>query len=58
MNEITLTFSEPFYAKEGLQRYYKIISEPEYIPEEEVYVYKMAPCEDNITDYDKIIEIV
>lgn len=27
---ITLTFPESFYIKEGLQRYYKIISEPKY----------------------------
>ena len=36
---ITLTFPESFYIKEGLQRYYKIISEPKYTPEEESYTY-------------------
>lgn len=41
---ITLTFPESFYIKEGLQRYYKIISEPEYLPEEESYIYKLQPC--------------
>lgn len=58
---ITLTFPESFYIKEGLQRYYKIISEPEYIPEEESYTYKLQPCENEEilnTDNTKIIELI
>jgi hypothetical protein len=56
-NPITLTFPEKFYTKKGLQRYYKIISEPEYIPEEESYT-----CENeeilNINKNSKILEII
>lgn len=59
---ITLTFPESFYIKEGLQRYYKIISEPEYIPEEESYTYKLQPCENeeilNINKNSKLLEII
>lgn len=58
---ITLTFPESFYIKEGLQRYYKIISEPEYIPEEESYTYKLQPCKNEEilnTDNTKIIKLI
>lgn len=60
-NPITLTFSEKFYTKNGLQRYYKIISEPEYTPEEESYTYKLQPCKNKEilnTDNTKIIELI
>ena len=58
---ITLTFPESFYIKEGLQRYYKIISEPEYLPEEESYTYKLQPCKNEEilnTDNTKIIKLI
>lgn len=58
---ITLTFPEPFYIKEGLQRYYKIISEPKYTPEEESYTYKLQPCKNEEilnTDNTKIIKLI
>lgn len=61
-NPITLTFPEKFYTKKGLQRYYKIISEPEYIPEEESYTYKLQPCENeeilDINKNSKLLEII
>lgn len=58
---ITLTFPESFYIKEGLQRYYKIISEPKYTPEEESYTYKLQPCKNEEilnTDNTKTIELI
>jgi len=58
---ITLTFPESFYIKEGLQRYYKIISEPKYTPEEESYTYKLQPCKNEEilnTDNTKIIKLI
>lgn len=61
-NPITLTFSEKFYTKKGLQRHYKIISEPEYIPEEESYIYKLQPYENeeilNINKNSELLEII
>lgn len=61
-NPIILTFPEKFYTKKGLQRYYKIISEPEYIPEDESYTYKLQPCENeeilNINKNSKLLEII
>ena len=59
-NPITLTFPEKFYTKKGLQRYYKIISEPN-TPEEESYTYKLQPCKNEEilnTDNTKIIELI
>lgn len=58
---ITLTFPESVYIKEGLQRYYKIISEPKYTPEEESYTYKLQPCKNEEilnTDNTKIIKLI
>ena len=58
---ITLTFPESFYIKEGPQRYYKIISEPKYTPEEESYTYKLQPCKNEEilnTDNTKIIKLI
>lgn len=58
---ITLTFPESFYIKEELQRYYKIISEPKYTPEEESYTYKLQPCKNEEilnTDNTKIIKLI